>query len=86
MGCSVGKIRKTLIVHPALLRNDTRVSMGQVVTGDNARGGRGAVGVYTKTVTPPSCPIPGSRSILTVDQGVHRHGIFKVGPERNPLR
>mgnify|MGYP002884306564 CR=1 FL=1 len=48
-----------------------------MLTGDNARGGRGVAGIYTKTVKPPPCPA-GHTPFFTVDQGIHRHALFRA--------
>lgn len=57
--------------------NETQQMWHQVLTGDNARGGRGVAGIYTKTVKPPSCPA-GHTPFFTVDQGIHRHALFRA--------
>eukprot|EP01052_Picozoa_sp_SAG31_P023448 SAG31_NODE_1933_length_6879_cov_3.230973_3_plen_812_part_00 len=52
----------------------------QVLTGDNARGARGVVGVYSKPLKLPAEPCPaGHKVFFMVDQGIHRHAFFKVG-------
>jgi hypothetical protein len=59
--------------------NETVQMRHQVVTGDNAKGARGAVGVYTLATTIPPCDDSQAKRILMVDRGIHRHAIFKVG-------
>ena len=49
----------------------------QVLTGDNAHGGRGVVGRYTKKIQPNPCPT-GHTAFFMVDQGIHRHALFKA--------
>jgi beta-galactosidase/beta-glucuronidase len=59
--------------------NETVQMRKQVLTGDNAKGSEGAVGIYTKTVMLPPCAVAGAKAVFTVDQGIHRHAIFKFG-------
>jgi hypothetical protein len=59
--------------------NETEQMRKQVLTGDSAKGSEGAVGIYTKTVTLPPCSVAGAKAVFTVDQGIHRHAIFKFG-------
>ena len=55
----------------------------QVLTGDNARGARGVVGVYSKLLKFPAEPCPaGHKAVFMVDQGIHRHAFFQVGSQR----
>ena len=58
--------------------NETVQMYHQVLTGDNAKGARGAVGVYTLSAKIPPCDDSQAKRVLTVDRGIHRHGIFKV--------
>eukprot|EP01048_Picozoa_sp_COSAG05_P011443 COSAG05_NODE_1078_length_5954_cov_7.170794_5_plen_370_part_00 len=55
--------------------NETATMRTQVVTGLNT----GAIGTYTKKLVLPPCSAPGDSTVLMVDQGIHRHAIFKVG-------
>lgn len=55
--------------------NETATMRSQVVTGQNT----GAVGVYTKQLTLSPCQAPGAKHVFTVDQGIHRHAVFKIG-------
>lgn len=55
--------------------NETEQMWHQVLTGDNARGGRGVAGTYTKVVKPPVCPA-GHTPYFMIDQGIHRHALF----------
>ena len=55
--------------------NETTAMRTQVVTGLNT----GAVGTYTKHVALPPCSAPGAKTVFMVDQGIHRHAIFKIG-------
>jgi len=57
--------------------NQTIQMKWQVLTGDRVKGRKGAVGVYKKTVSVPPCA-GGGTPIFTVDQGIHRHAIFKI--------
>eukprot|EP01052_Picozoa_sp_SAG31_P017558 SAG31_NODE_1206_length_9388_cov_7.855420_2_plen_1278_part_00 len=51
----------------------------QVLTGDNAHGGRGVVGLYTKKVNRADISCPARHTaFLMVDQGIHRHAFFKA--------
>ena len=59
--------------------NETIQMNTQVLTGDNAKGARGAVGVYTLAAAPSACDNTAATRVLTVDRGIHRHAIFKVG-------
>ena len=59
--------------------NETVQMYHQVITGDNAKGERGAVGVYTLSTEIPPCDDSQAKRVFTVDRGVHRHAIFKVG-------
>ena len=54
--------------------NQTLTMRSQVTTGTNA----GAVGTYTKQLSLPICA-PGASTVFMVDQGIHRHAIFKIG-------
>ncbi len=54
--------------------NETATMRTQVVTGQNA----GAVGVYTKQLTLTPCQAPGAKPVFMVDQGIHRHAVFKI--------
>ena len=47
----------------------------QVVTGANT----GAVGTYSKKLALPPCKAAGARTVFMIDQGIHRHAIFKIG-------
>jgi hypothetical protein len=55
--------------------NETVTYWNQVVTGQNT----GAVGVYTKKLALSPCQAPGAKPVFMVDQGIHRHAVFKIG-------
>jgi hypothetical protein len=55
--------------------NETATMQTQVVTGGNT----GAVGTYSKKLTLSPCSAPGASTVFMVEQGVHRHAIFKIG-------
>jgi beta-galactosidase len=57
--------------------NETATMQAQVVTGQTT----GAVGVYTKKlVLPAGCQVAsGAKPVFMVDQGIHRHAVFKIG-------
>lgn len=59
--------------------NETVQMYHQVFTGDNAKGERGAVGVYSLSTEIPPCADSQAKQVFTVDRGVHRHAIFKIG-------
>ena len=55
--------------------NESLTMRAQVVTGTNA----GAVGTYSKQLALPPCKAAGARTVFMIDQGIHRHAIFKIG-------
>ena len=58
--------------------NETVEMRTQVLTGVRAATrGAGALGIYTKKVALPACD-GGSTAVFMVDQGIHRHAIFKI--------
>ena len=57
--------------------NETVQMKHQVLTGDNARGKKGAVGVYSKSVVIEPCD-EGGAAVFMVDRGIHRHALFKI--------
>ena len=50
----------------------------QVLTGDSAKGARGAVGVYTVNITLDECTADNATVVFTIDRGIHRHALFKI--------
>ena len=58
--------------------NSTDSMRTQVLTGDSAKGARGAVGVYTVNVTLDECTVDGATVVFTIDRGIHRHALFKI--------
>ena len=62
------------------------LSPPQVLTGDNAKGKQGAVGVYSKSIVLEPCGA-GATAVFMVDRGIHRHALFKIAGKlsRGPL-
>jgi beta-galactosidase/beta-glucuronidase len=58
--------------------NSTGSMRYQVLTGDSAKGARGAVGIYTVNVTFDECTVDNATVVLTIDRGIHRHALFKI--------
>lgn len=50
----------------------------QVLTGDNAKGQTGAIGVYQKALVNLSCPASAPQAMLCVDHGIHRTANFSI--------
>lgn len=55
--------------------NETATMWTQVMTGQNT----GVVGLYTKRLALSPCQAPGAQHVFMIDQGIHRHAVFKFG-------
>lgn len=58
--------------------SETKQMRWQVITGDNAKGLPGAIGVYRKLLPNISCPASAPQAVLCVDHGIHRSANFSI--------